>query len=87
MPVRLGPDLTEGPCLLVDPAAPPSAGRSVLIEVSAGFGSDGPPLPAPLALALKRLAAAWFEHRGDEAGPAVRAEIAGLAAPFRWHRL
>ena len=85
--VRAGPDLLDGPCLLIDPAAPALAGRSVLIEVAAGFGGNGAPVPAPLALAIKRLAAAWFEHRGDEPGPAAPADIAALAAPFRWRRL
>lgn len=85
--VRAGPDLLDGPCLLVDPTAPALAGRSVLIEVTVGFSGGGPPLPAPLALAVRRLAAAWFEHRGDEAVSAAPADIAALAAPFRWRRL
>ncbi|MDP4021415.1 hypothetical protein Q8W71_02175 [Methylobacterium sp. NEAU 140] len=84
--VRLGPDRIEAPALLVDPAAPEPSGRTILIEVTAGFGGDGPPLPAPLRLAVLRLAAARYEHRGDEpdaAGP----DAAALAAPFRRMRL
>ncbi|SDN56564.1 phage conserved hypothetical protein, phiE125 gp8 family [Methylobacterium phyllostachyos] len=84
--VRPGPDPVEAPCLLVDPAVPDSAGRTILIEVAAGFGGDGPAMPAPLRLAILRLAAARYEHRGDEAD-AVRSDTADLAAPFRRMRL
>ena len=81
--VRLGPDPEEAPCLLVDPEAPDPAGRTILIEVAAGYGGDGPPLPPPLRLAILRLAAARYEHRGDEPD----ADAADLAAPFRRMRL
>ena len=84
--LRPGPDPIEAPCLLIDPAVPDPAGRTLLIEVTAGFGGDGPPLPAPLRLAILRLAAARYEHRGDEAD-AVRTDAADLAAPFRRMRL
>ena len=84
--VRLGPDPVEAPGLLVDPAAPDPAGRTILIEVAAGYGGDGPPLPAPLRLAILRLAAARYEHRGDEPD-ATRTDAADLAAPFRRMRL
>jgi uncharacterized phiE125 gp8 family phage protein len=84
--VRLGPDPVEAPGLLVDPAAPDPAGRTILIEVAAGYGGDGPPLPAPLRLAILRLAAARYEHRGDEPD-AARTDAADLAAPFRRMRL
>lgn len=81
--VRLGPDPVEAPGLLVDPAVPDPADRTILIEVAAGYGGDGPPLPSPLRLAILRLAAARYEHRGDE----PEAEAADLAAPFRRMRL
>jgi uncharacterized phiE125 gp8 family phage protein len=84
--VRLGPDPIEAPALRVDPAAPDPAGRTILIEVAAGYGGDGPPLPAPLRLAILRLAAARYEHRGDEPD-AARTDAADLAAPFRRMRL
>ncbi|WP_267427989.1 hypothetical protein [Methylobacterium sp. GC_Met_2] len=84
--VRPGPDPIEAPCLLIDPAVPDPAGRTILIEVAAGFGGDGPPLPAPLRLAILRLAAARYEHRGDEAD-GIRTDAADLAAPFRRMRL
>ncbi|MDP4004825.1 hypothetical protein [Methylobacterium sp. NEAU K] len=84
--LRLGPDPVEAPGLRVDPAVPDPAGRTILIEVAAGFGGDGPPLPAPLRLAILRLAAARYEHRGDEAD-AAGTDAADLAAPFRRMRL
>ena len=62
------------------------AGRTILIEVAAGYGGDGPSLPAPLRLAILRLAAARYEHRGDEPD-AARTDAADLAAPFRRMRL
>lgn len=82
--LRLGPDPVEAPCLLVDPGAPEPGARGILIEVAAGYGGDGPALPAPLHLAVLRLAAARYEHRGDEADPP---DPAALAAPFRRLRL
>ena len=81
--LRLGPDPADAPCLLVDPGVPDPAGRTILIEVAAGYGGDGPPLPDPLRLAILRLAAARYEHRGDE----PEAAAADLAAPFRRMRL
>jgi uncharacterized phiE125 gp8 family phage protein len=82
--VRLGPDPVEAPALVVDPAVPTLAGRIAVIEVQAGFGGDGPALPAPLRLAVLRRAAARYEHRGDEPDAP---EPADLAAPFRRMRL
>ncbi|WP_336487297.1 head-tail connector protein [Methylobacterium nigriterrae] len=81
--VRLGGDAFEAPCLLVDPAVPRLDGHRAIVEVAAGFGGDGPALPEPLGLAIRRLAAGWFEHRGDEPGGAVPPDVAALAAPFR----
>ena len=79
--VRLGPDPIEAPGLRADPAAPDPGGRSVVIELRAGYGGDGPALPPPLKLAVLRLAAARYEHRGDAPDPAA------FAAPFRRLRL
>ncbi|MGU3383859.1 hypothetical protein ACLBYG_05075 [Methylobacterium sp. D53M] len=84
--VRLGPDPDGAPSLQVDPAAPDPAGRTILIEVAAGYGGDGPPLPEPLRLAILRLAAARYERRGDEPD-AARTDAAALGAPFRRLRL
>ena len=82
--VRLGHDTIETPCLAVDRAVPDAGGRSVLIELRAGYGGDGPALPPPLKLAVLRLAAARYEHRGDAPDPP---DPAAFAAPFRRLRL
>ncbi|GJE59765.1 head-tail connector protein [Methylobacterium trifolii] len=84
--VGLGPDPVEAPCLRIAPAVPEPAGRSLLIEVDAGFGGSGPPLPAPLRLAVLRLAAARYEHRGDEPD-SFATDAARLGAPNRRMRL
>lgn len=85
--LRLGPDLAEAPGLHVDGAVPDLAGRRALIEVAAGHGGAGPPVPPPLLLAIRRLAALWFEHRGDEPAAGLPPDIAALAAPYRRLRL
>ncbi len=56
------------------------------MDVTAGFGGDGPPIPPALRLAILRLAAARYEHRGDEPDGAG-ADAAREAAPFRRLRL
>ncbi|GJD95712.1 head-tail connector protein [Methylobacterium iners] len=85
--VRPGPDPVEAPVLIVDPAAPSLMGRAALVEVAAGYGGEGPPLPPALAQAIRMLTAAWFEHRGDEAVPILPASVAALIAPHRRLRL
>lgn len=71
----------------------PQAGRSrsaIEIDLLAGFGATRDAVPAPLRQAVLRLAARWFEHRGDVVGQdAARlpAEIAALVAPYRRARL
>lgn len=82
--VRLGEDPVEAPCLAVDSGVPDTGGRSVLIELRAGYGGDGPAVPPPLRLAVLRLAAARYEHRGDEP---EAPDPAAFAAPFRRLRL
>lgn len=84
--VALEPDRIEAPCLSIASTLPEAAGRSLLIEVAAGYGGGGPALPPPLRLAVLRCAAARYEHRGDESVP-VRPDPAALAAPFRRLRL
>ena len=88
--LRLGPDPWEAPCLLVEPGVPLLLRKAALIEVSAGCGGDGPPVPAPLAQAIRMCVADWFEHRGDAepGGPrALPPIVAGLIAPHRLMRL
>lgn len=73
--------------VFADPAG--VAGRAIEIDVVAGFGPDAGSTPAPLALAIRRLAARWFEHRGDEATPydGLPSDVAALVAPYRRIRI
>lgn len=60
------------------------------IDVTAGFGTAPERVPQPLRLALRRLAAHWFEHRGDARGAGASAlpgEVSALLAPFVRARL
>ena len=84
--VALGPDPVEAPGLQFLGDLPDLAGGRVVIEVSAGFGGSGPPVPPPLRLAVLRLAAARYEHRGDEPDE-IAAETVRLALPLRRLRL
>lgn len=90
-PIRVGPDPWEAPCLLFVPDLPPLGTASALVEVSAGCGGEGPPVPEPLAQALRLTVADWFENRGDagrEGTPRpLPPEAAGLAAACRRMRL
>lgn len=78
--------------LLVDPAAPEPSGRGAAIEVDVvcGFGSSPAAVPEPLRLAIRRMVAHWFEHRGDDgppAGPALPLDALALIGPFVRPRL
>jgi uncharacterized phiE125 gp8 family phage protein len=84
--VSLGPDPLEAPCLQFTGDLPDPGPRRIVIDVAAGYGGDGPPIPAPLRLAVLRLAAARYEHRGDEPDEAA-ADAVRLAAPARRLRL
>lgn len=83
--VRLGADPREFPGLVIDPMVPPLLRRAALIEVDAGHGGAGPPVPPVLAQAVRLLVAHAFEHRGDTASP--RPGVAALIAPLRRLRL
>jgi uncharacterized phiE125 gp8 family phage protein len=83
--VRLGPDPDETPGLTIAPEAPPLLARAALIEVSAGYGGDGPPAPPALAQAIRLLAAHGYEHRGDTGAPPP--SVAALIGPLRRLRL
>lgn len=86
--VRLGPDPVEAPGLLIAASPPPLVRTAALLEVAAGYGGDGPPLPPDLAQAIRLLAAQWFEHRGDEPGAqSLPPTVAALIAPHRRLRL
>lgn len=84
--VRLGPDPEEAPGLVIAPEAPALLARTALIEVSAGYGGSGPPVPPALAQAIRLLTAHAFEHRGDTAAPPPPA-VAALIEPLRRLRL
>ncbi|MGU3361110.1 hypothetical protein ACLBWX_12315 [Methylobacterium sp. M6A4_1b] len=86
--VRLGEDGLEAPALVIDPAVPALHRRAALIEVDAGYGGAGPPLPPPLAQAIRLLVAHAFEHRGDGSGDDVPPPaLAALVTPLRRMRL
>lgn len=89
--VQLRGDGLEVAALRIDPALPRRDGAPLVIDLVAGFGGDGPALPPPLGLAIRRLAAGWFENRDDapEGGPrnALPPDVAALALPFRRLRL
>ncbi|WP_342162494.1 hypothetical protein [Methylobacterium sp. SD21] len=84
--VGLGPDPVEAPALCFTGPLPDLGAATLVIEVSAGYGGDGPPLPDDLRLAILRLAAACYEHRGDEPDDSP-ADARRLAAPARRLRL
>jgi uncharacterized phiE125 gp8 family phage protein len=71
----------------------PEIGReraAIEIDLVAGHGPQPDAVPAPLRQAVLRLAARWFEQRGDVAArdaEALPREIAALVAPFRRARL
>lgn len=78
--------------LVVDAAAPAPAGLPTRIEIdfACGFGSAPETVPEPLRLAIRRLVAYWFEHRGDErkpGQPSVPPDVRALIAPFARPRL
>lgn len=71
----------------------PEIGRhhgAIEIDIIAGYGATAAAVPAPLRQAVLRLAARWFEERGDVANRdalALPRAIAALVAPFRRGRL
>lgn len=84
--VSLGPDPVEAPSLCFTGPLPDPGAATIVVEVSAGYGGDGPPIPDDIRLAVMRLAAARYEHRGDEPD-AVPEDTRRLAAPSRRLRL
>lgn len=71
----------------------PQPGRrsgAIEIDLVAGYGPTAAHVPAPLRQAVLRLAARWFEQRGDvpsRDAEALPATIAALVAPYRRWRL
>ncbi|MDP3257593.1 hypothetical protein [Bosea sp. (in: a-proteobacteria)] len=92
-PSALRLDTSADPPLLQVVGEVPEIGRAqgaIEIDVMAGFGATAAAVPALLRQAVLRLAARWFEHRGDVVGrdaEALPPEILALVAPFRRARL
>jgi uncharacterized phiE125 gp8 family phage protein len=79
------------PTLIVGQAVPEPApdGPGLEIDVACGFGPDAADVPEALRLAVRLLAARFFEHRGDEeaSGEALPPPVRALLAPFSRPRL
>lgn len=70
--------------------APGRANAGIEVDLVAGYGPAAQDVPALLRQAVLRLAARWFEQRGDvpaRDAAALPAEILALVAPFRRARL
>ena len=86
-------DVAADPPVIRIVAEVPEIGRArgaIEIDVVAGFGATAAAVPALLRQAVLRLAARWFERRGDVVGrdaEALPPEIMALIAPFRRARL
>lgn len=86
-------DRTADPPVLRVTGEVPEIGRmrgAIEIDLVAGFGPTAQAVPALLRQAVLRLAARWYEHRGDVVGrdaEALPSEIMALIAPFRRARL
>jgi uncharacterized phiE125 gp8 family phage protein len=71
------------------PWSVPMPGRSVAgieLDVVAGYGDAATDVPEPLRLAIRQLAAHWYENRGVVAGgsgASLPANVAALLAPYR----
>ncbi|WP_375458417.1 hypothetical protein [uncultured Enterovirga sp.] len=98
MPDLLSPDMyrLDLDCdpvrLLIDATAPDPAGPhgAIEIDVACGYGSAPAAVPEPLRLAIQRLVAHWFEHRGDDGPPPggkLPADALALVAPYLRPRL
>lgn len=92
-PAALSLESLSDPPLIRIAGGVPTPGRdhgAIEIDVVAGFGPAATDVPAPLRQAVLRLAARWFEERGDVASRDARAlpvPIAALLAPYRRARL
>jgi uncharacterized phiE125 gp8 family phage protein len=79
----------EPPCLVRKTPAWPTPGRvegGVEIDLTCGYGAAAADAPAALRQAVLAQAAALYERRGEDAGPAPANALA-LLAPYRTVRL
>lgn len=83
--------ISDPPRLLrpADVAAPGAELNGIEIDLALGFGNSADDVPAALRQAVLRLAAHWFEHRGEEPGaaPPLPGDVVALTAPYRRARL
>lgn len=83
-------DLADEPARLVFGAGVPTPGRAVAgieIDLVAGYGPTADAVPAPLAQAVRLLAAHWYAARGTEPDAAIPADVATLIAGYRVTRI
>jgi uncharacterized phiE125 gp8 family phage protein len=87
-------DATPDRARIVFTVAPPTPGRVIAgieVDIVVGYGDAPTSSPESLRLAIKLLAARWFENRGDVETDASADRLPGvvgaLVAPFRRARL
>jgi uncharacterized phiE125 gp8 family phage protein len=89
-------DAQASPARILFNALPPPPGRAIAgieIDTVAGFGPNAADIPHDLRLAVLRLAARWFENRGDilrdeaDGTPRMPNDLMALIAPYRQPRL
>jgi uncharacterized phiE125 gp8 family phage protein len=70
---------------------PGRSASGIEIDLQVGFGADASAVPRGLRLAVKMLAARWFERRGDDPGemrqPPLPPDVVALLAPWRDARI
>lgn len=89
-PERIDADALSDPprIVVIDPPIPGRARNGIAVTVRAGYGAAPEDVPATLRLAIKIMAARWFENRGDVAGDqTLPPDALALIAPFRRARL
>jgi hypothetical protein len=76
-------DLTASPArLLLKPTAQPALGQHVLIDFTAGFGTDATTIPPEIVMAVL-FGTTWLnEHRGDD-GSEMPGAFYALMTPYR----
>ena len=87
-------DASREPPRLIAEAGAPDPGIAfggIEIDATYGFGPSAEAVPAPLRLAIQRLAAHWFESRGDGPdhlrGDALPGDLVLLLSPYTRARL